>query len=144
MGEIDSIAGFPTVTHEVEGENCCETTVYDGFCALDDRAAALDAHLGEFVFHARPDTAEVDRVDPIEHFSRLVGGIAGRDLDSGVVERHVEPAERVDRGPDGVGDAGLLGHVALDTEDLVPCCSQPARPMPEPAPVTRATWPLKS
>ena len=35
-------------------------------------------------------------VDAVEGLGGLVGGVAGRDLDAGVVERHVEPAEGVD------------------------------------------------
>ena len=64
--------------------------------AVDDRAAALFAHLGQLVLHAGPHPAEVDGVDPVEDLGGLVGGVAGRDLDAGVVERHVEPAEGVD------------------------------------------------
>ena len=64
--------------------------------AVDDRAAALGAHLAQFVLHARPHPAQVDGVDPVEDLGRFVGGVAGRDLDAGVVERHVEPAVRVD------------------------------------------------
>jgi hypothetical protein len=79
------------------------------------------AHLAEFVFHAGPHAAQVDRVDSVEDFGRLVGSIAGRDLDAGVVERHVESAERVDRRLHHGGDIVLDGDVAGDAEDLMAC-----------------------
>ena len=75
----------------------------------------------QLVLHAGPDAAQVDRVDPVEDLGRLVGGVAGRDLDAGVVEGHVEPAERVDRCLHHGGDAVLVGHVASDAEHLVSC-----------------------
>jgi hypothetical protein len=87
--------------------------------AVDDGAAALRAHLVQLVLHARPDTAQVDRGDPVEVLGRLVGRVAGRDLDAGVVEGHVEPAEGVDRALDEGGNLGLVGHVAGDGERLM-------------------------
>jgi hypothetical protein len=85
--------------------------------AVDDGAAALGAHLTQLMLHARPHPAQVDRIDPVEDLGRLVGGIAGRDLDAGVVERHVEPAERVDGGPHHGRHAVLVGHVTPDADD---------------------------
>ena len=46
--------------------------------AVDDRAAALFAHLPQLVLHARPDAAQVDRVHAVEGLGRLVGGIGRR------------------------------------------------------------------
>ena len=139
--------------------------------AVHDRAAALVAHLAELVLHAGPDAAEVDGVDPVEQVGGFVGGVGGWGLDAGVVECHVEPAERGDGAVDHRGDLGLVGDVAGDAEHLMPggCRSSAAaldgfvawatrataapasakaravaRPMPELAPVTRATWPVKS
>ena len=74
------------------------------------------AHLAQFVLHAGPDAAQVDGVDAVEVLGRLVGGVARGDLDAGVVERHVEPAERVDRALDEGGDLVLVGDVAGDGE----------------------------
>ena len=95
----------------------------------------------------------------------------GRDLDAGVVERHVEPPEGVDGRVHHGGHAVLVGDVAGDAERLVAGGGQlvggglegglvdvgqddrgsgfgegaaVARPMPELAPVTRATCPAKS
>jgi hypothetical protein len=66
--------------------------------AVDDGTAALGAHLAQLVFHARPHPAQIDRVDTVEDLGGFVGGVAGWNLDAGVVERHVEPVERVDGG----------------------------------------------
>ena len=109
--------------------------------------------------------------DAVEALGRLVGGVGEREHDAGVVERHVEPAERVDGALDQGGDLVLVGDVAGDAERLVAGGGQlvgrgaqrllvdvgehdggagaanaraVARPMPEPAPVTSATWPRKS
>jgi len=79
----------------------------------------LNPHLRELVLHARPHTAEVDRVHAVEDLGRFVGGVTRRNLDAGVVERHVQPAVGVDRGADGCGDAVLVGDVTFDAEDLV-------------------------
>ncbi|GAA3264311.1 PQQ-dependent sugar dehydrogenase [Nonomuraea helvata] len=35
------------------------------------------------MLHARPHAAQFDGIDPVEHLDRLVGGVAGRDLDAG-------------------------------------------------------------
>lgn len=71
------------------------------------------------MFHARPDAAQVDRIDAVEDVGRLVGGVARRDLDAGVVERHVQPAEGVDRALDEGGDLVLVGHIAGHAERLI-------------------------
>jgi hypothetical protein len=131
----------------------------------------LNPHLRELVLHARPHTAEVDRVHAVEDLGRFVGGVTRRNLDAGVVERHIQPAVGVDRGADGCGDAVLVGDVTFDAEDLVavggelpatatraswlmsasttaaPASANAwtvARPIPELAPVTNATRPVKS
>jgi hypothetical protein len=54
--------------------------------AVDDGAAALPAHLAQLVFHAGPNAAQVDRVHPVEDLGRLVGRVARRGLDPGIVE----------------------------------------------------------
>jgi hypothetical protein len=61
-------------------------------------AAALGAHVGELVLHARPDAAQVDGLDAFEDVELLVCGVCRRDHDAGVVERHVETAQLTDRG----------------------------------------------
>ena len=87
--------------------------------AVDDGAAALRAHLAQLVLHAGPDAAQVDRVHPLEVLGRLVGRVARREHDAGVVERHVEPAERRRRCARPWRRPRLVGHVAGDAERLV-------------------------
>jgi hypothetical protein len=87
--------------------------------AVDDGTAALGAHLAQLMFHAGPHTAQVNRIDTVEDLGRFVGGIAGWDLDAGVVERHVEPAERVDGRLRHGRHAVLVGHVTPNTKDPV-------------------------
>jgi hypothetical protein len=60
------------------------------------------------VLHARPHPPEVDRVHPVEVFRRFVRRVARRDHDPGVVERHVQSAERRDRPLDGSGDLAFI------------------------------------
>jgi hypothetical protein len=87
--------------------------------AVDDGAAALGPHLAQLMFHASPHTSQVDRIDPVKDLSRFVCGVAGWDLDAGVVERHIEPAERVDGRLHHGRHAVLVGHVTTNPKDLV-------------------------
>src|SRR5215213_3044494 len=87
--------------------------------AVHDGAAALGAHLGQLVLHAGLHPAQVDRVDTVEDLGRFVGGLAGGNLDAGVVERHVEPSERGDGAVHHGGHAVLVGDVAGDAQHLV-------------------------
>jgi hypothetical protein len=57
--------------------------------------------------------------DAVEALGRLVGRVARRDHDAGVVEGHVEPAEGVDGALDEGRDLGLIGYVAGDGERLM-------------------------
>jgi hypothetical protein len=86
--------------------------------AVHDHAAALGAHVAQFVFHAGPNAAQVDGVDPIEALGRLVRCIARRRLDAGIVVGHVEPAEGGDRPLDHRGDLVLVRHVASHGQEL--------------------------
>jgi hypothetical protein len=72
-----------------------------------------------FVLHAGPHAAQVYGVDPVENLGRLVGGVAGWNLDPGVVERHIEPVERVDGRLHHGRHAVLVGHVTTNREDPV-------------------------
>jgi hypothetical protein len=93
--------------------------------AVDDRAAALLAHLSQLVLDARPDAAEVDRIDVLEVVGRLVCGVTRRDHDPGVVEGHVQPAEARHRAVDQSGDLVFVGDVADDGERPVVGGRQP-------------------
>jgi hypothetical protein len=84
--------------------------------AVDDRAAALRAHLAQFVLHARPYAAQVDGRDAVEALGRFVGRVGERQHDAGVVERHVEPAELGDGAIDERGDLVFVGDVTGDAE----------------------------
>ena len=123
------------------------------------------------MFHARPHPAQVDRRDSVEDLRRLAGGTAGWNHNPGIVERHIEPAERIDGHGDHGRHAVLVGHVTTNTKHLVAggcqlLCGRTkrglvdvcdyhrapasanaravAKPMPELPPVTSATWPVKS
>ena len=66
--------------------------------AVDDSAAARRMHLTEL--HASPDATKIYRIHAIEVFGRLIRRIARWDLNAGIVEGHVEPAEGGDRALD--------------------------------------------
>ena len=63
--------------------------------------------------------AQVDRIDPVEDGGGFVGGIAGWNLDAGVVEGKVEPAEGVDGRLHHGRHAVLVGDVTTNTKDPV-------------------------
>jgi hypothetical protein len=71
------------------------------------------------VLHASPHPPQVDRVDAVEDLGRFVGGIAGGNLDAGVIECHVEPSECVDGGVHHGGHTVLVGDVTRDAQHLV-------------------------
>jgi hypothetical protein len=75
-------------------------------------------------FNAGPDAAEVDRVHSVESFGWLVGGVAGWDLDAGIGERHIQPAEGGDSAVDHSGYLFFGGDVAGNAEELVAHASQ--------------------
>ncbi|MDH6622746.1 hypothetical protein M2271_000533 [Streptomyces sp. LBL] len=84
----------------------------------------LGAHVPQLVLHAGPDLAEVDRVDAVEAFGGFVGGVAGRDVDTGVVVGHVEATERLHGSVDRVGDLALVADVAGQGEDPMACVGE--------------------
>ena len=87
---------------------------------VDDGAAALGAHLEQLVFHAGPDTAQIDGGHGVEGRGRFIGQIAHRAQDTGIVERHVQATEGGDGALDHGGGLRLVRHVAGDTNRLVP------------------------
>src|SRR5213078_743092 len=103
--------------------------------AVDYGAAALRAHVAKLVLHAGPDTAKIDGVHAIELLGRFIGRVTRRNLYTGIVERHVQAAEA---GACALMSASTTAAPASATALTV------LSPMPELAPVTRATWPLKS
>jgi hypothetical protein len=74
-----------------------------------------------------PHAAQVDRVDPVEVFGRLVGGIGGRGLHAGVVEGHVESSVGLHGAVDRSGNLRLVGDVAVDADRLVPSIRERSR-----------------
>jgi hypothetical protein len=67
------------------------------------------------MLHAGPDASKIDRIHPIEVLGRLIGRVAWRDLNPGVVECHIEPTEAGDRTVDHRSDLSLIGHIAADS-----------------------------
>ena len=76
--------------------------------------------MAEFVLHGCPHTSQVDGVDAVEQVGWFVGGVGGWCLDAGVVECHVEAPEGGDGAVDHRRDLCLVGHVAGDSEHLMP------------------------
>ena len=67
---------------------------------VDNGAAALGTHLEQLVFHAGPDTAQIDGDHVVEGTRGFIGQIAHRTQDTGVVERHVQLTEGGNRALD--------------------------------------------
>jgi hypothetical protein len=76
--------------------------------------------VAEFVFHAGPDSAQIYCVHSVEEFGWLIGGIGWRGLDTGVVERQIQATEGRERALERGGDLVLVGHIAGETERLMP------------------------
>jgi hypothetical protein len=72
----------------------------------------LGTHLQQLVFHAGPDTAQVDGDHVVEGTRGFVGQIAHRTQDTGVVEHHVQPTEGGNRALDHGRGLRLVRHVA--------------------------------
>ena len=89
--------------------------------AVDYGAAALRAHVAKLVLHAGPHTAKIDGVHAIEVLGRLIGRVTRRNLDAGIVERHVQAAEAGDSAFHHRGGLRLVRHIAGDAHRLVPC-----------------------
>src|SRR5215207_7268109 len=87
--------------------------------AVNDGAATLLPHLPELMLHAGPDAPEIDRIHTIEVLGRLVRCVARRDLNAGVVEGHVEPAEASNRAVDHRGDLSLVRYIAGNSNRLM-------------------------
>ena len=68
------------------------------------------------MLHAGPDTALVHGGDALEILEQFVGRIRRRNLDAGIVERHVEPAVLCDRAFNHRGHLRLIGDVAGDAD----------------------------
>ena len=95
--------------------------------AVDDSAAAPRTRLTELMLHASPDTTKIQRIDAIEVLVSLIGRIARRDLNGGIAESHVEPAEGGDRALDHGSDLRPFGDFAADSHRLMGGRSQPLR-----------------
>jgi hypothetical protein len=77
------------------------------------------AHLAQLMLHTRPHPAQVNRSDPIEDLGRLVGDITGRNHNAGVIERHIQPAERINGRLHHGRHAVLVGHITTNTKNPV-------------------------
>src|SRR5438128_7490906 len=90
------------------------------------------ARLTQLVFHAAPDAAEIDRDGAIEFVAAGVGGLHGRSLHAGIVERRIQPTEGGHRLVEHGLDLRFIGHVAAKRHRFVTCgeqllCSRPCR-----------------
>jgi hypothetical protein len=80
----------------------------------------------QLVLHRRPHAALVDRGEPVEVLGPLIGAAGVGNLDAGIVERHVQPAESSHGLGDGSGDLVLVSHITGQAESLVSGRGQPA------------------
>jgi len=87
---------------------------------VDNGAAALGAHLEQLVFHAGPDTAQIDGDHVVEGTRGFIGQIAHRTQDTGIVERHVQLTEGGNRSLDHGRGLRLVRHVAGHADRPVP------------------------
>ena len=92
--------------------------------SISDGAAALTFHLGQFVFHASPHTAQVDRVQAVERLCGLGGQCAGMTGDTRIVEGHVQPAVGSHGVLDHLGHLCLVGYIASNSLDSVSSSDQ--------------------
>ena len=83
---------------------------------VDDGAAALGTHLEQLVFHASPDTAQINGGHVVEGPRGFIGQIPHGTQDTGIVERHVQLTEGRDRALDHGRDLRLVRHVAGDAD----------------------------
>src|SRR3989442_1015145 len=58
---------------------------------VHDGPASLFAHLEQLVLHAEPDTAEIDCIHSVELLTSGISSFNGETLDTGIVERRVQP-----------------------------------------------------
>ncbi|MNQ80540.1 hypothetical protein D3C85_955250 [compost metagenome] len=65
-------------------------------CRIDDRTAPLRQQQRQLVFHAQPDTFDVDAHDRVELVERTFGQLALLDFDAGIVEGIVEATVSID------------------------------------------------
>src|SRR4029077_8111476 len=92
---------------------------------VDNGAAALSTHLEKLVFHAGPDTAQIDGDHAVEGTRGFVGQIAHRTQDTGIVERHVQLTEGGNRALDHGRGLRLVRHVAGYADRPVPGRGKP-------------------
>jgi hypothetical protein len=77
-------------------------------------------HLEQLVFHAGPDTAQIDGDHVVEGTRGFIDQIAYRTQDTGVVERHVQLTEGGNCALDHGRDLRLVRHVTGHADRLVP------------------------
>jgi hypothetical protein len=135
--------------------------------AIDDRATSLFAHLLQFELHAAQFAAEIDPHYAVVILSGSVCGLCEDILDARVAIGGIEPAESSDRLLDHGIDLHVIGDIATNGDGLRPwavgswaaaCTASSfqsasatdapdsakafavARPSPDAAPVTSATF----
>jgi hypothetical protein len=70
----------------------------------------------QLVFHASPDTAQIDGGHVVEGLRGFIGHIAHRTQDTGIVERHFQLTEGRDRALNHGCNLRLVRHVAGDAD----------------------------
>ena len=139
---------------------------------VDDRAAALALHLTQFMFHAAPQTAQINSDHAVPVFAGAVGCVGDAGHNSGVIKCGVKSAEVGNRALDHRGYLLVVTHIASHGDCFAPSGNELLRggldcfffevgqddtaapasanafalanPIPAAAPVTSATFPLKS
>ena len=87
----------------------------------------LLAHLKQFVLHAQPHTAEVDRIHSVELFTCGVGSLNSQTLHTGVVEGCIQASECGDGLFNHCLYLSFIGDIAGDCDCFVTGGSQAVR-----------------
>jgi DNA-binding transcriptional LysR family regulator len=68
------------------------------------------------VLHAGPHAAQIHGIHLVESCKCFIGHITNRPEDAGIVIRHVQPAEFINRSGDHPGGLGFIPHIATPQE----------------------------
>ena len=85
---------------------------------VDDGSAALLEHGRDFILHAQPHPGQIDPNNAVPVRLGVLGRIADRPLNAGIIMGTVEPAIGVESKADHGLDFGRPGHVGFDAAGL--------------------------